>query len=155
MITLFVLLIVYQLKHFLADYPLQGEYMLGKFKDADWVKPLAAHAFVHGTLTFFIAWVARGNIGLAVALAVFDFAVHFVVDRVKASPKLAGRWKPLTGTQYVAMQDAVTGANGALYPVAEAQKRLRDNKLFWWALGLDQMAHHLTHYAIIAVLVCR
>ena len=24
---------------------------------------------------------------------------------------------------------------------------------FWWYLGIDQMAHHLTHYLIIAILV--
>ena len=29
---IFILLILFQIKHFLCDFPLQGKYMLGKFK---------------------------------------------------------------------------------------------------------------------------
>jgi len=28
-----------------------------------------------------------------------------------------------------------------------------DNKFFWWSLGVDQMAHHLTHYFIIYMIL--
>lgn len=39
--TLFILLILFQIKHFVADYLLQGEYMLGKFKPGwSFLKPL-------------------------------------------------------------------------------------------------------------------
>jgi hypothetical protein len=122
---IFVLLVVYQLKHFLADYPLQGTYMLGKFKLHGWVRPLAAHAGVHGLLTLAIAllFIGKKSFFVPVALAVFDFTIHFTMDRIKASPNMLGRFKDFY------------------------------DKRFWWSLGFDQMVHHLTHYTIIYVLV--
>jgi hypothetical protein len=115
--SIWALLVIYQFKHFVADYPLQGRYMLGKFKSGrEWILPLAAHATVHFAFTFAICLAVRPT--FALPLALLDFCVHFVVDRVKASPHLLGRFKP---TQ----------------------------PYFWWALGADQMAHHLTHYLII------
>ena len=112
------LLIAYQIKHFLADFPLQNEYMLGKFKDKGWIMPLAAHAGVHAGFTFFIAmgYLAQKDIfhhgyyeqpELLVTIAsticaMFDFIVHFTMDRIKASPKMLGRFKALTKEQYLA-----------------------------------------------------
>ena len=147
-----LLAVVYQVKHFLADYIFQTDWMLGKFKEVGWVKPLVAHAGVHAGFTFLI--------GLAVCplvlfpyiilAAAFDFTVHFIMDRIKASPNLMGRWQPLNGDQFVAMKQVMAGDPiGAPYPVDVARKRLRANKLFWISLGLDQMVHHLTHYVII------
>jgi len=87
-----LLLVIFQGKHFVADYLLQGEYMLGKFKEVGWVKPLAAHCGVHAGFTFFIAsfWVSAPD---ALLLAVMDFLIHFTMDRVKASPRMWGRFK--------------------------------------------------------------
>ena len=123
---LLVLLIAFQLKHFICDYPLQNQYMLGKFKDKGWTKPLSAHCFVHALFTFVISlcflWSTNGGIVYSLLLSVLDFIIHFIQDRIKASPKLLGRFKP-------------------------------DNKFFWWALGQDQMTHHLTHYLIIYILL--
>lgn len=121
--TLFCLLVAYQLKHLLADYFWQNAYMLGKFaeKAKDWVPPLAAHAGVHALLTFVITVLFVGPLA-ALGLAALDFAVHFMVDRLKASPKLGGRYKPTQPE-------------------------------FWHVLGLDQTAHHLTHYVIIAIVL--
>src|SRR5271166_324283 len=102
MTAVFVLLLVYQLKHFIADYPLQTSYMLGKFMEKGWVVPLAAHAGIHASLTLAIALyyqAARGghtSVLLALGLAVFDFSIHFTMDRIKASSKLMGRWKALS-----------------------------------------------------------
>lgn len=123
MLDLFLLLVLFQLKHFLADFPLQGRYMLGKFSRdrAVWIPALLAHCAVHALLTLLICgWWGWSTVatGVVILLAALDFAVHFVVDRVKASPDLLGRWKP-------------------------------DSRYFWWALGADQAAHHLTHYVII------
>lgn len=120
MTLLFQLLIIYQLKHFLADFPLQGRYMLGKFKGGtEWILPLAAHASVHWLFTLVICLAIKPAMW---PLAFLDFGVHFCVDRLKASPNFGGRWK-------------------------------MDKPQFWWALGADQMAHHLTHYFIIWQLV--
>lgn len=121
-LEIMVLLVVYQIKHFLADYIFQGRYMLGKFKDKGWVLPLSCHVAVHGIMTLMIALVYGSLFWVAVGVMVLDMVVHFVMDRVKASPKMLGR-----------------------FPSSQ--------KEFWWSLGLDQMVHHLTHYAIIAILV--
>ena len=92
MVELFLLLIVFQLKHFICDYPLQGTYMLGKLRATNWALPLAAHAAVHATATFLIA--IRFSLHLAIILAIADFILHFTIDRLKASPNIGGRFKP-------------------------------------------------------------
>jgi len=119
----FILLIAFQIKHFLADYPLQNKYMLGKFKGGtDWILPLVAHSFVHAVLTLWICFCFSSDSVLSLKLALLDFCVHFVQDRLKASPNLLGRFKI-------------------------------ESPYFWWALGQDQMTHHLTHYCIIYFLI--
>jgi len=81
---LFLLLVIYQLKHFLCDYPLQTQYMLGKFKGGDaWKLPLTAHAGVHAAGTLLIGLCAAPVFGVAILLALLDFAAHFTIDRIK------------------------------------------------------------------------
>ena len=132
MVTIFTLLIAYQIKHFVADYPLQGEWMLGKFKSG-WcfLGPLVAHVCVHGFFTFLIVIMLRPE--LALQLASIDMIAHFTMDRIKAAPHYLGRFKPLTANEY---------------SMATPKAKL-GNKLFWWSIGFDQMVHHLTHYYII------
>lgn len=137
MVTIFILLVLFQFKHFLADYPLQTEYMLGKFKPGrEYILPLLAHSSVHGALTLLICWIF-GPLWLASALGLLDMGIHFAVDRLKASPKLFGRFKILAGEEFA----------------SATEKQKRENKYFWWALGFDQTVHHLTHYVIILALI--
>lgn len=149
--TVFLLLIVYQLKHFVADYPLQTSYMLGKFKPGwGYLKPLLAHVAVHGFGTLLIAAAFGATARLALGLAVFDATIHFIMDRIKAAPHIMGRWKMLSGKEMMSIlsyRDTIG--------LDKYSAELRGNRLFWWALGFDQMVHHLTHYAIIYVLVTR
>lgn len=134
---IWLLLVLYQVKHFVCDYPLQGKYMLGKFKPyPDFILPLAAHALVHVLGTFLIAVFLVGPT-MAVALGLLDGVIHFAVDRVKASPSMLGRFKPLTKETYPTSTDA----------------EKKSNVLFWWSIGADQMVHHLTHYALIALII--
>lgn len=134
---IFLLLFLYQIKHFLADYPLQTKYMLGKFKSGyEWILPLLAHVSVHGSMTFLIALFIKPEI--AIYLALFDVAAHFAMDRIKASPDLLGKFQPFTKKEYEA---------------GVSKEQIKSNVFFWWSLGLDQMVHHLTHYIIIWVLV--
>jgi len=136
MVTLFSLLIIYQLKHFIADFPLQGKYMLGKFKDGtDWIAPLLAHVAVHGFLTGLIVSYFKPE--LMIPLVLLDMTIHFIMDRIKASPNMLGRFKALAKSEYMTADE-------------ESKK---SNTYFWWSLGLDQMVHHLTHYIIIFILV--
>jgi hypothetical protein len=146
------LLVIYQVKHFLADYPLQRPYMLGKFRPGwDFVGPLTAHATTHALFTFFIALVwlwqpfTAPPLGTIFGLALFDGATHFVMDRVKASPRWLGRFKALSAAEHQMYTHDI--------PSAGIDEAMRHNTYFWWSLGLDQMVHHLTHYAIIAYLV--
>jgi hypothetical protein len=79
---IFKLLIAFQLKHLLADYFFQTEYMLDKQKARGWFLPLFAHVSVHGIFTL-IFCLAFGRPELC-WLALFDGSVHFIVDRLKA-----------------------------------------------------------------------
>ena len=87
-----ILLVVFQIKHFICDYPLQIKYMLGKMNKTGWIFPLLFHSAVHAFGTFVI--VSFYNIYLAIYLALIDLVLHFIVDRLKASPKIGGRFKP-------------------------------------------------------------
>jgi len=153
------LLVIYQVKHFVADYPLQGTYMLGKFKKEGWILPLLSHALVHGMFTFAIAMFYLG-LRESIMLAVFDTAVHFAVDRIKASPELLGRFKALTKKDFEDYHHIINDKNLNKSHPQEVEKlklqwpkRLKSNTYFWWSLGIDKMAHHLTHYLIIYAIV--
>lgn len=152
---IFLLLIIFQLKHFLADYPLQGSYMLGKFQNGwQWVLPLTAHAGVHLGFTFVICLAYSGNLNLASLLALLDFGLHFSMDRIKASPKLLGRYKALSSYEYKQLAIMLKGFDcidfqGINIDHYYAEGLIKSNKKFWWALGLDQMVHHLTDILII------
>ncbi len=118
---IFVLLIIYQFKHFIADFPLQREYMLRKtLPQWDFLLPLITHCLVHAVLTLVICLVYAPQLWW---LAIFDFVVHFVMDRIKSGPRYLGRYNNLTQSG------------------------------FWNVLGFDQMVHHLTHIYIIYVIV--
>ena len=128
--------------------------MLGKFKPGfDFVKPLAAHCGVHILGTLIIAGIYLWSNGLAwhhlIWVCGFDFVLHFIMDRVKASPGLLGRYHPLSPTEYVDLIN-FEEREGADDQTREDKK---NNTIFWWCLGLDQGVHHLTHYLIIFYLL--
>lgn len=158
-IKFLVLLCLFQVKHFLADYPLQNSYMLGKFNKKGWVLPLTSHALVHMLFTvvilnLFCGWL---SIGAIAGLSLFDFIIHFTMDRIKASPSMLGRFDAINKLEFKYYQEKIKRAadEEALYNCWTAEKefesRLKENKYFWWALGVDQMVHHLTHYVIIFI----
>ena len=179
MVTLFILLIAFQLKHFLADYPLQTTYMLGKFKPGlAFILPLTAHSAVHALFTYLISYsyfyLNKTNFMyfdislVALIPAILDFVVHFIVDRIKASPKLLGRFKAITASEVKDYQYKLSVYELMLERkkltksmfktrveklTSEFKTKMASNKYFWWALGADQTAHHLTHYLIIYFLV--
>lgn len=125
--TALLLLFLFQLKHFFADFPLQTRWMLGKFKPGwDFFLPLLAHCGVHFSFTFVLT-VYFGFVQ-AVCLAVFNATVHFFMDRIKASPKYLGRFKSLTA-------ETAMGAT---------KEQWKSNDWFWIAIGIDQCVHHMT-----------
>lgn len=137
---LFLLLVLFQIKHFVSDFPLQNAYMLRKFlPDKRFILPLLAHVSVHGGFTFIISLLFSLNVQFSLVLAVLDMIIHFIMDRLKASPKLLGRFKTLTASEF---------------PTATDEQK-RNNKYFWWSLGLDQGVHHLTHYLLIYLIMTK
>lgn len=82
----------FTVKHVLADYVLQTAAMVhGKEAKSHWLRPLSAHAAIHGAGTFLLV--------LAVGpafwwLAPVDFAVHGAIDRTKSIIGGYGRWLP-------------------------------------------------------------
>ncbi len=172
---IFILLIVFQFKHFIADYPLQTPYMLGKFKDKGWVLPLASHCAVHFLFTFFIVGLTlrsstSNQLGLTLmfGLAVLDFMIHFIMDRIKASPKLLGRYEAISKEQFKGLVESrqicisaieygrkshLGLENKGLQELARIDNKFKSNTYFWYSLGLDQMVHHLTDILIIYILV--
>lgn len=90
----FYLLIIYQFKHYIADFPLQREYMLKKtLPEWNFVLPLMTHCLVHGVLTLGICLYFNASLWW---LAILDFVVHFMMDRFKSGPNYLGRFDDLS-----------------------------------------------------------
>ncbi len=130
----FILICIYEAKHWLCDFLLQSHpYFLGKFRPGwDFLGPLLSHTAIHAVGTFLIT-IFLVPWPLALCLAGYDMIIHTVMDRIKASPRLMGRWKALTTDTFKTATPA----------------QVRGNGLFWLALGLDQAVHNLTHASII------
>lgn len=132
LITVFTLLIVFQVKHFIIDYIVQFSRpdSMKKFESTGWVWPLFKHANDHGMASAFIVSTVLYAIGtawlplivLSLGAYLFDLIVHFIMDRIKASPNMLGKYH---------------------YP----------DKEYFYSLAVDQSVHHVTHYVIIMVLV--
>lgn len=90
----FELLIIFQVKHFLADFPLQINYMIFRKTSPNWdfLLPLLAHSIVHASMTLGIALIYNPKLWWLGAL---DLVIHFMMDRFKSSPKYLGRFNDL------------------------------------------------------------
>lgn len=86
-----VLAVVFQFKHFVADFPFQLQYMLKKGNREGWILPLLMHASIHGLITLLLVLVVRKELWW---LFLVDIVVHFTVDRIKASPNLLNKFTP-------------------------------------------------------------
>lgn len=116
-----LLLVIYQLKHFLCDFIFQNVWMLQKSRPGwDFVLPLSIHCAIHALCTLIIVLYYNPSVWW---LAVLDFVLHFVMDRIKAGPKYLGRFHDMKA------------------------------KSFWISFGFDQMFHHLVHIYICWYLV--
>lgn len=88
---LFQLLVLFQIKHFLADYPFQTAWMLGKARPGwDFFLPLLVHSTVHGVGTLMLCAIVAPSLWW---LSLVDLVSHFLMDRLKASPHLLGRFQ--------------------------------------------------------------
>ena len=92
------LLIAFQVKHFVADFPLQTQYMLRK-TEAGWafVIPLGVHCLIHAVMTAaIVVWIKPELLWLAFA----DFVIHFAMDRLKSGPRYLGRFNDPKRTSF-------------------------------------------------------
>lgn len=133
MLKILILITLLQVKHFLADFPLQNAYMLKKGQRGGWIVPLLLHVTVHWFLTIVVlsfvllayatsATFVPGVMLFILGLATAEAAAHFIIDRIKASPNMLGQYS-----------DTKTPA-------------------FWICLGADQLAHNLCYVAMVAVI---
>ncbi len=91
--TIFTLVVIYQFKHFLADYLFQHNYMLKKIRpDWDFIWPLALHCTVHAVFTLSICLFYRPELWW---LAFLDFGIHFITDRFRSGPTYLGRFNDI------------------------------------------------------------
>lgn len=95
----FQLLVLYQFKHFIADFPLQLNYMVFRKTSPNWdfLWPLISHSAVHGAFTFAICLYYNPKLWW---LSIVDLVLHFVADRLKSSPKYLGRFNDLSKPYY-------------------------------------------------------
>ena len=90
--TMAALAVAMIVKHYLADFVLQGDWMAqGKEREHGWLVPLTIHAACHAALTLGVALVVAPRLWW---LALVDFAIHFSVDRAKSVVARKGRWTP-------------------------------------------------------------
>lgn len=95
---LFIILAIFQVKHFVADFPLQTPYMLNKYRPGwDFLVPLTVHCLVHAVMTLGIVLYYSASLWW---LAAFDFVVHFAMDRLKSGPKYLGRYNDIRKASY-------------------------------------------------------
>lgn len=78
-----LLLVLLQVKHFIADFLLQFPYMIAE-KGTYWAEGGRHHALLHTAGTFLaLATVMLESIDLAVYLAFLDGVIHYHIDWVK------------------------------------------------------------------------
>lgn len=85
-VELLTVLLLLIFGHFLADYPLQGDF-LAKAKnrklpiaDIPWYQAMTAHAFIHAGAVFLITH--------NFYLFILEFVLHFAIDDLKCTSKI-------------------------------------------------------------------
>lgn len=124
-ITVLVILLGLQAKHFLFDFVFQSDWQVrnkGHYGHPGGLVHSGLHAA--GTLAVMILAVLLGPISILAALlvAAADFIIHYHIDWSKAQ-------------------------------FSRRMKLTPDRHAFWIALGADQAAHQLTYLGLMAALV--
>ena len=80
--SVFILLALFGIKHFIADFVMQYDYMLREKGIYGAVGGLH-HAIVHASFTFLILVFFCPNANIIIALSFADFALHYHIDYFK------------------------------------------------------------------------
>lgn len=87
-----LILLLFEIKHYLADKTFQGAWCWGKtLVNYQWIIPLTKHVMVH-IIGSFIILILLDRLDLIWLLYV-EFIVHFTMDRIKSAPYMLGRFK--------------------------------------------------------------
>lgn len=117
-----VIYVAFRIKQVVCDFFLQTSWMAnvkgGPFNMGG-AKALGLHAGIHALFTLVLMLLFAPSLWW---LALVDFGLHGLIDKVKG---------------------AITNAYGWTY---------KDNK-YWWAFGIDQEAHNLTHFGYVLLIV--
>jgi hypothetical protein len=81
-ITVFILLALFGIKHFIADFLMQYDYML-RDKGIYGAEGGVHHALTHASLTFLILVFFCHTADLMIALSLADFVLHYHIDYFK------------------------------------------------------------------------
>ena len=81
-LTVFLLLAAFGIKHFIADFLMQFDYMLRE-KGIYGATGGVHHALLHASFTFLILVFVCTSANMMIGLAAIDFAVHYHVDFYK------------------------------------------------------------------------
>jgi len=80
--TVFILLALFGIKHFIADFLMQHEYMLRE-KGIYGAVGGVHHAIVHASFTLLILAFFCSNANTIIALSFADFVLHYHIDYLK------------------------------------------------------------------------
>lgn len=94
--SMFGLLLLLQIKHFLADFVLQTDVMI-KDKGEYGAPAGLAHSFIHGALTAGVFAVAAPfGVYTAISIGIYDMLIHYHIDwakmQFKAEPNSPKFW---------------------------------------------------------------
>lgn len=78
--TVFALLVLFELKHFLFDFAWRIDYILVKDRKKSPYLALYVHSLSHSIGTFLIILLMTSNVILAMSFAVGDFSTHLGID---------------------------------------------------------------------------
>ena len=88
------LLFIFMFCHFLADYPLQGDF-LAKAKNRNtnvgkvfWKHALLAHSFIHAGFVGIIAYLYTGSSNVGLTLGILEGLIHAFTDFLKCENKI-------------------------------------------------------------------
>lgn len=123
-IQFLILLTLFQLKHFVADYPLQSYQMVtekGHYGKLGGIY----HSLTHSALTFtmlmfFNYFVFPVGFTVAIAIAALEFFIHYHID-----------WGKMQMSKRYTTKD----------------------KAFWNWIGFDQLLHHVTYIGFAWILI--
>jgi hypothetical protein len=92
----FWLLVMFEIKHFLCDFSLQVSYIQKKFRSGrGWIAYLLSHSLMHAVATACIVLlILKKPFSDTWGLIAIELIIHFVLDCIKASPNILGKWKP-------------------------------------------------------------